>query len=278
MKRFLMCAPRQFAVNYEINPWMHSNIGKVDGELAATQWATLLTQMRSIKNDIYVMQDQPAQLPDLVFTANAALTINNHALVSYFACEQRRPESVIYANILKELNLSIDMSCVEQQVNFEGAGDALLHKKSNTLVLAYGFRSEQKALHLVKDFLRKSSSSTTVLQVQLVNPNFYHLDTCFCPMDNGYILYYPKAFSNDSLALLKEKFGSLLIAVSDEDAAQFSCNAVSVERFLFLNHASAKLMKELLDIGTIVVQSPLDQFMLSGGSAKCLTLELSLTV
>jgi N-dimethylarginine dimethylaminohydrolase len=33
-----------------------------------------------------------------------------------------------------------------------------------------------------------------VLPLELVNPRFYHLDTCFCPLAPGEALYYPDAF------------------------------------------------------------------------------------
>ena len=34
-----------------------------------------------------------------------------------------------------------------------------------------------------------------VLPLKLADPRFYHLDTCFCPLANGYTLYFPAALS-----------------------------------------------------------------------------------
>jgi len=33
-----------------------------------------------------------------------------------------------------------------------------------------------------------------VLSLRLMDERFYHLDTCFCPLNGGYLLYYPQAF------------------------------------------------------------------------------------
>lgn len=276
MKTFLMCEPKSFAVTYEINPWMNSNIGKVNHDLAYEQWTSLCNKIKNTGAKVVVMRNQPEKLPDLVFTANAALIINNHALISHFACLERQPESKIYSEFLKELGFQVDNFFIKQNIYFEGAGDALLEKEKNILVLGYGFRTSKNAYEYVKDFLSKVSPETKILHAELVNPSFYHLDTCFCPLDNGYILYYPGAFSEKTNNDFKQYFGSKLIPLLKEDADNFGCNAVSIGKILVLNSASDELKNKLNQVGITIVENPLNQYMLSGGSSKCLTLELSL--
>lgn len=277
MKTFLMCEPKAFAVNYEINPWMSSNIGKVNYQLAYDQWKSLYNQIKSAGAEVLVMREQPKNLPDLVFTANAALTINGQALVSHFACKERQPESVIYSEFLKSVGLKVDNCFIENNIYFEGAGDALLEKKKNILVLGYGFRTSKQAKFHVEKFLNKVSRETKLLHAELINPNFYHLDTCFCPLDNGYVLYYPGAFSEQTVESFKEIFQDKLIPLSKEDASDFGCNAVSVGNILILNKASRDLKNKLGLLDIAVIENSLTQYMLSGGSSKCLTLELSQT-
>jgi N-dimethylarginine dimethylaminohydrolase len=275
MKKFLMCEPRAFAVNYEINPWMNSNIGKVNYELAYEQWKSLYNKIKNSGAEVLVMKEQPENLPDLVFTANAALTINGHALISHFACKERQPESPIYSEFLDKSGLKSDNYFIDNNIYFEGAGDALLEKHKNILVLGYGFRTSKEAYGYVKQFLTKVSSETKLLHAELINPNFYHLDTCFCPLDNGYVLYYPGAFSERTIKEFKEAFGDRLIALSKEDADAFGCNAVSIGNVLVLNKVSKDLKNKLGLLEITVIENSLSQYMLSGGSSKCLTLELS---
>lgn len=274
MKKFLMCEPKFFDVNYEINPWMKSQIHRVNTSLAQQQWLKLHDILSKLNCDIYSINNQEKNVPDLVFTANAGFVINNHVLLSRFESIERRYESEIFAQEFNKLNYHVDFSCLEQDVSFEGAGDILFHAKSSTYILAHGFRSKKNALNIVNNFCNKHNKKSSVLQVELVDDRFYHLDTCFCPLDNGYILYYPKAFSEQSQNILNKKLKPYLLDVSEEDAITFSCNAISVKQFLIANKFSHELTKKLLSLGLILIETPLNEFIKSGGSAKCLTLEI----
>ncbi|MCH7623568.1 MAG: hypothetical protein IIB46_05745 [Nitrospinae bacterium] len=64
------------------------------------------------------------------------------------------------------------------------------------------------------------------------------------------------------------------ILISDEDAIHFSCNAVLLDRNIIMNHASAKLEKQLENAGYTVYICPVNEFLKAGGANKCLTFEL----
>ena len=67
-----------------------------------------------------------------------------------------------------------------------------------------------------------------VVALKLTDQRFYHLDTCFCPLDGGYVLYYPPAFDAASRAAIERLVpDARRIAVGEEDALAFACNAVS---------------------------------------------------
>ncbi len=111
--------------------------------------------------------------------------------------------------------------------------------------------------------------------LNLVDPRFYHLDTCLCPLSDGSLLYFPAAFDDPSRALIEvlvpeEK----RIAVDESDALQFCCNAVDLDDHVFMNGASEKLQRALRARGLTPVIVPLSEFMKAGGAAKCLTLKL----
>src|SRR5438128_474483 len=66
-----------------------------------------------------------------------------------------------------------------------------------------------------------------VLPMELVDPRFYHLDTCFCPLMPDWALYYPGAFDEYGRSVLSDRIPNL-IEVATEEAVSFSCNAVVV--------------------------------------------------
>ena len=69
-------------------------------------------------------------------------------------------------------------------------------------------------------------------------------------------------------------YGARGIGVSLDDANNFSCNAVNIGDFVVMNNGSDDLIRKLNLFGLEPIFVDLSEFMLSGGSAKCLTLEI----
>ena len=70
-RRYLMCAPEHFGVVYEINPWMHREV-TVDRDRAREQWDGLVAMLEAAGATVELLEPR-ADLPDLVFTANAGI-------------------------------------------------------------------------------------------------------------------------------------------------------------------------------------------------------------
>jgi N-dimethylarginine dimethylaminohydrolase len=151
-------------------------------------------------------------------------------------------------------------------MNFEGAGDALFC--GDTLFAGYRFRSDVRGHQWVGERL-----GVPVLPLELVDPRFYHLDTCFCPVAPGVAIYYPGAFDEYGRSVLKDRIDRL-VEVSAEEAVSFSCNAVVVGRSVVLNEGAPKLAAALETLGFNVQPLEFSEFIKSGGSAKCLTLRI----
>lgn len=108
-----------------------------------------------------------------------------------------------------------------------------------------------------------------------MDERFYHLDTCFCPLSDGTLLYYPPAFDFYSNRLIETRVPTAKrLVVGEADALAFACNAVNVGRSVILNQVSAGLRQQLQTRGYDVVETPLSEFLKAGGAAKCLTLRL----
>lgn len=265
MKTFLMCQPDYFEVSYVINPWMRDQVGKVDRELAAAQWQYLYDIIARLAH-IKLIDAQPG-LPDMVFTANAGLVTRQHeVIISSFRHAQRQGESQHYLAFFRNSGYAI--KTIPAGINFEGAGDALFDSHGQ-LWLGSGPRSDAAAQAEIE-----SELNLKIHAVELIDPRWYHLDTAFCPLSNGYALAYAQAFSADSCAIIQRKFGDKVIWVSDEDAINFACNAVCLDHEIILYRASNALKAELQRYHFTVIETDVSEFMKSGGSCKCMTLEI----
>jgi N-dimethylarginine dimethylaminohydrolase len=114
-----------------------------------------------------------------------------------------------------------------------------------------------------------------VVSLRLVDERFYHLDTCFCPLEGGFVMYYPPAFDEESNRIIERGIDAeRRIAVGDADAIDFACNAVNIGHAVLLNRASADLKKRLSACGLTTIEVEMTEFLKAGGAAKCLTLRL----
>jgi len=154
---------------------------------------------------------------------------------------------------------------------FEGAGDALLDREGRWLWAGYGFRSELDSHPYLAKWL-----NIEVISLRLSDERFYHLDTCFCPLTGGYLLYYPPAFDSYSNKVIEMRVApEKLIAIEEADAINFACNAVNINKIVVINKVSDLLKKRLTKVGFEIVETPLTEFLKAGGAAKCLTLRVT---
>lgn len=259
----LMCRPEHFGIEYEINPWMHVAV-PVDHDLAVEQWERL--HRRYVELGAEVRLAAPvAGLPDMVFSANAAVVWRQHAVLSRFHHAERAGEERHWRDALAQLGF--DIRELPAELSFEGAGDALF--LGDHLFQAWGFRTDRAAHAEVARMLDVESTS-----VQLVDPRFYHLDTCFCPLDERTALVAPQAFHPASLELIRARV-ERLIEVPPDIAAGFACNALTLGDLVISSSASAALEQPLHEAGFRVEALPVDEFLKSGGGVRCLSLPVA---
>ncbi|WP_414542180.1 TIGR00300 family protein [Nostoc sp. CCY0012] len=265
--RFLMCAPDHYDVDYVINPWMEGNIHKSSRDRAVEQWQKLY----HILTQHAIVDLVPPQIgwPDMVFTANAGLVLGDNVVLSRFLHKERQGEEPFFNNWFEENGYTVHL--LPKDLPFEGAGDALLDREGRWLWAGYGFRSELDSHPYLAKWL-----DIEVLSLRLIDERFYHLDTCFCPLANGYLLYYPGAFDAYSNRLIEMRVApEKRIEITEADAVNFACNTVNVESIVIMNKASNALKTRLADVGFRVIETPLTEFLKAGGAAKCLTLRVT---
>jgi N-dimethylarginine dimethylaminohydrolase len=192
------------------------------------------------------------------------LVYGNLFISSRFRFGVRQGESALYEDWARRRGLAVVE--LPEGYLFEGAGDALFC--GEPLFAGYRFRSDVRSHQWVGEYL-----GVEVLPMELVDPRFYHLDTCFCPLTPDTALYYPGAFDEYGRSVLRDRIPNL-IEVVPEEAISFSCNAVVVGRTVVLNQGAPKLAETLTATGFAVRLLEFSEFIKSGGSAKCLTLRI----
>lgn len=258
----LMCPPDYFGIEYEINPWM-SRSRQADRPAAIEQWRSLRVLLEDSGAKISLLEPV-AGLPDLVFTANAALVYHNMVVLSRFRHAERQGEEPHFAAWFEAHGFQVHR--VSETSSFEGAGDALFC--GDTLFAGYRIRSHARVYQGIGEKL-----GARVIPMELVDPYYYHLDTCFCPLAAGVAIYHPAAFDAYGQQVLRELVPEL-IEVREDEARRFAANAVVVGRTVITNTGCAELHRQLRARGFEPRETPLDEFVKAGGSAKCLTLRL----
>jgi len=252
--KILMCPPDFFTVEYVINPWMAGHKESLSLEKAKLQWQELRDTVEEYA-EIVTLQSDP-NLPDMVFTANAGVVYGNKAIASHFMPMERRAEEPIFKQWFRDNGF--ELFELDEKIGFEGAGDCLLDRRGPWLWTGYGFRTEIEAHTEIQKFF-----DIELVSIRLTDERFYHIDTCFCPLTDGFLMYHPPAFDYDS------------IIVDTFDAGNFACNAINIDDRVILHRASDPLKARLMLAGFKVHEVELTEFLKAGGSAKCLSLKLN---
>jgi N-dimethylarginine dimethylaminohydrolase len=261
----LLCEPKHFRIDYEINPWMR-RANAVDWTRAQAQWQGLHRTLLDLGVRAELAEQRP-EVPDMTFTANAGVVAGNRFIPANFRFRERQLEEPYFIAWFREHGY--DIASIHEPHFWEGEGDVLPTPGEPALVFGgYRFRTEISALdHLESDL------GTRIVPLELIDPRFYHLDTCLCPLGGGRALFVPSAFSTPSRLVLAGVFDDL-VAVTEEDALRFACNAVVVGDRVVLNTECTSTERALLDRGLSPVATPTDEFLKAGGSVKCLVLQL----
>jgi N-dimethylarginine dimethylaminohydrolase len=264
-RRYLMCPPTYFTVDYSINPWMDPDV-PVDTGLAVAQWHELVRTYRDLGHQVDLVAPRPG-LPDMVFAANSGTVVHGHVLGARFRAPQRAAEAEHYRRWFVEQgfhNVVMPSAVNEAEGDFAWTGRLLL--------AGSGFRTDPAAHAEAQEVL-----GVPVVSLRLVDPRYYHLDTALCVLDDSpsgpAIAYYPDAFSAGSLRVLRRLFPDAVLA-TDRDAACLGLNGVSDGRNVVLPAPATDLAAELAQRGYRPIPVDMSELLKSGGGPKCCTMEI----
>lgn len=273
-KRALMVDPYFFNIEYVINPHMEGHIGSVNTAEARRQWEAMRDTLTRIGVEVHVIDGQPG-LPDMVFSANQSLPClrgdgSTEVIMSIMHADQRKAEVPYVENFYRSMGYTIHHLNSEKITDFEGMGDALWHTGRRLIWGGYGYRSSLQAYESVSNLL-----NVPVIALELIDPSFYHLDTCLCILSESSALYYPAAFTPEGVQILKAFFSNLIEVDAHEASHGFACNALCTDGKNVLIHKDlTKTNHTLKSFGFFIHELDTSEFLKSGGSVFCMKMML----
>jgi N-dimethylarginine dimethylaminohydrolase len=261
MRRFFMCAPDHFRVDYAINAWTCANT-RVDERRALAQWHSLREAYLEAGAEVCEVEPEPG-ISELTFAGDSIFLFGHVAISSRFRHRERMPEVLPMAQRFGRLGYVVRE--LPEGLHFEGNAEALYW--NGILLGGHGVRSDRGALACVSHIL-----GVDVVPFELKKP-YYHLDVCLTPIDAETALYYPGAFTAAGLAELARVVPKL-VPVDEAEAQALACNSMAVNDTVVMSTRRAPRVAAILrGLKKRVIELELSEFKKAGGGAKCLTLE-----
>ncbi|MEE8601045.1 dimethylarginine dimethylaminohydrolase family protein [Euzebya tangerina] len=263
-QRYAMCAPTFFDVVYSINPWMG---GTVDPDVAMTQWETLAAAIRMAGGEVDVVQPM-ADLPDMVFVANAGVVSGPAFIPGAMRYPERAPETAAFVQWAGAVGFTVER--LPEGAVLEGTGDAM--PLGDVVVSGYGARTN-RAAHAALTRL----TDVEVVPVRLQDPRWYHVDLTLCPLDSRRAMVYPEAYDRAGAAAVIAHIAEPLV-LTEAEAATFAANSIVVGRTVIMPACPPRVGRLLEAWGFDVVVVDVGEFQKAGGAVRCLTLPLDTSI
>jgi len=275
-KKILMASPEFFDIIDVKNAHMEGQTGKLNKSLAIQQWNELKKVYESlaqkgILESVHVIPGAHG-CEDMVFAANQTfpwITSENKkvVVVSKMKHPSRQREVPHFEKFFHEQNYSL-IHLARTQL-FEGMGDTIPHPGKQLLYGGYGHRSDISAYEEISEVL-----NVPIIPLKLVDDRFYHLDTCFVPLNEDSVMLYPEAFSKEGMEVIKKIFANVYAIPLEEASGNFALNAHAIQnekgRVAILQKGSPETVKVLKKSGFEVVEVDTSEYMKSGGSVFCM--------
>ncbi|MHB8215379.1 MAG: dimethylarginine dimethylaminohydrolase family protein [Candidatus Sulfotelmatobacter sp.] len=242
----------------------------VDREKALLQWQALRSALEQAGCQVEII-NPVAGLEDMVFAANQVFVgfhegIGKFIVPSRMVYDSRQREVPFYLEWYRQRGFKIiEVDLGEEHL--EGHGDLLWHPDWSRIYAGYGFRSTRAGVEKFAEAMSKLG--ILVVPLQLVDPYCYHLDTCFCPLNNDAVLLYPGAYAPESLAGLRGYWKRMHELTADE-AHKFMGNGIVTNGRYLTPYITPHLEAILSQEGLVPVILDTSEFEKSGGSLFCM--------
>ena len=265
-----MATPVHYDVQYVINPHMAGHVGNVDRVRAQRQWETLRDTYRALGMEVHTAEGVE-KLYDMVFAANAAAAFlspdgkSPGVVMSRMATPPRYDESIHFERFFRELGY--DILHLPEGLTFEGSADAIWHPGRRLLWGGYGQRTDRATHDAISAML-----DVSVIPIRLDDEAFYHLDTCFCALDERTVLICPTVLRSEDISMIRRLFERIIEVPETEARERLACNAHCPDgRHVLLQkgcpHTAQRLRFEPVEID-------IGEFLKAGAAVYCMKLTI----
>jgi N-dimethylarginine dimethylaminohydrolase len=278
----VLADPEHFDVVDALNPHMLDERGELkraDRTKAREEWDALRAAIEDCDLRVIVLEAVAGQ-PDFVFCANTALPIPGAALPdgraravpSRMSHPSRRGEVEPMVRALERLGVLVEPLSGPAE-RFEGTGDGLWHPGRRLLWAGVGPRTCDQAWEEIA-----AHYDLPLVRLGLVNPAFYHLDTCFALLAEDACLWHPPALEPAARELVEALVPRRIEADPREAREGLACNALPIGGRVLLPAGCSRTRAHLEREGFEVREVDTAEFQKSGGSAFCMKLLLDVGV
>ena len=272
-RRYLMVQPDHFRVDYAINPYMDL-ADQPDPVRAREQWLALVDAIRAAGAQVEVLPQRP-DAPDMVYAMNLGLVVNQpegeRVVMSHMRYAERRMETSSAAAWFAGRGFAVSYVGREGIGAHLEAGDAFAW--GDALVVGYGPRTDELGLKALAAEL-----SVRVRGVRITHPGMYHLDLAFCPLDERRALVCPEALDAPSASAVLDLVPEPLVLTEEEALTTFCANSVVIGSTVVMPACPDRVRAQLEQWGFEVAVVDVSEFHLGGGSIRCLTNPVDVTL
>lgn len=274
--KVVMVSPEYFDIVDIKNVHMKDQAGNLDRNLAIQQWNNLKSIYLDLKDKGIISEvniiEGSENCEDMVFAANQSFPWQKKegkklVILSKMRHESRQREVPAFRNFYQKKGYSVLE--LKKAGLFEGMGDFIPLPGKQLIFAGYGHRSEKQALLEISELL-----DLPIIELKLINEKFYHLDTCFIPLNDESVILYPEAFSPEDFRGIRRLFKEVLTIPKTEAENGFALNAHVINsqggKVAILQEGNTEMNRILENKGYKIYTTDTSEFIKSGGSVFCM--------
>ena len=250
----------------------------INKKKAYQQYANLTKAFHTMVS--YTIENPKHDLSDIVFVANGGLCIPgipNTIILPHMKYKHRKEELSYLKKMYEDLGLK---TIPFPSTVFEGQAELKWFHGGSKAICGYGFRATKKSFTVAQKFLdgiykEHGLPAPELLIIPLASADYYHLDVAMLEFNDDSCIVHRKAFSEESIQKIRDFLGPSKVNLIDT-ADSMCLNAVVDGKNLVTHKLTDKAMKKVLEeiTGLRIREVDVSEFEKSGGSVRCMTLDL----
>ena len=198
--------------------------------------------------------DSDDRFPDCCFVEDAAIVIEDKAIISYMGIKSRLGEEI---EVRKTLSNYMKTCGIEPPASIEG-GDVL--RINEKIYIGLSGRTNQFAIQQVKTFI--SDYEYRVIPVEI--DKILHLKSACTYIGNDYVVLVPGYFDDNVFSEYKK------IIIPEKEA--YSANCLSINGKVLISKGYPHTKKLIENEGFEILEIEMSEFRKGGGSLTCLSI------